>query len=105
MKDELLIMVVGSRQYMSVKDISSWYGMSRPSVYGILKEMEDSKRYGRIALNECGDKLVDTLMFEDFLLHRSELKHPNIARRLPPYDPAEIRKRRGEYKIPLEEVI
>ena len=104
MTDQFFITVIGSKQYMSVKDISSWYGMSRPSVYGILKEMEDSKRYGRIALNECGDKLVDTLMLEDYLLHRSELKHPNLARRLPPYDPVEIRKRRGEYQM-VKEVI
>lgn len=105
MTDQFIVIVNGGKQYMSVKDISAWYGMSRPSVYAILKEMETSKRYGKITMNDCGDKLVDTLMLEDFLLHRSELKHPNIARRLPPYDPAEIRKRRGEYKIPLEEVI
>ncbi len=89
---------------MSVKDLSDWYGYKRPTIYNILKEMETCGRYGRIALNEYGDRLIDTLCFEDYLLHRTELKNKNLARRLPPYDPVEIRKRRGEYQM-IKEVI
>ena len=100
-KDYIIIMVVGSRQYMSIRDMSTYYGMKRPTIYGIVKEMRSCGRYrdDQISINDFGDKLIDTLAFEDYLLNRNALKNRNLARRLPPYDPAEVRKRRGEFQI------
>ena len=70
------------------------------AVYRILSEIRECDRYkdAWVTLNDCGDQLINTLIFEDFLRHRTELKNRNLARRLPPYDPAEVRKQRGEYK-------
>ena len=100
-EDYMIVMVVASRQYMSIREMSTYYGMKRPTIYNIIKEMESCGRYryDQISINDYGDKLVDTLAFEDYLLNRTSLKNRNLARRLPPYDPTEVRKRRGEFQI------
>jgi len=89
--------------YMSVADMAKKYGQSRSNIYRILSEMGDQrKRYGEgLFLNEVGDKLVNTLAYEDYLIYRGRLIDRNLARHVPPYDPVKIRRARGEYQIQL----
>lgn len=90
--------------YLPISGMVKRYSQSKSCIYKILSEMtEHRKRYGEgMFLNEYGDKLVNTLMYEDFLLYRGQLKNKNLAKHIPPYNAAEVRKRRGEYKIWME---
>ena len=99
MNQSYMVMIRG-HTYLPISGVAEEYGFSKSSVYRILSEIKSCDRYGDawVTLNDCGDQLINTLIFEDFLRHRTELKNRNLARRLPPYDPAEVRRQRGEYK-------
>lgn len=86
--------------YMSVADAAKLYGYSKPTIYQYLSEMKDCKRYREAwtELNRDGIRLVNVLCLEDFLRYRSQLKEPALARSLPPYSAAEVRKQRGELR-------
>ena len=100
MNKDYYIMSVRSSPYMLVKEIGKAYGRSYAAVYRELKEIENSDRYkgAWATLNDEGDTMINTLVYEDFLHYRSKLKDKNIARRLPPYSAEEVRRQRGEYK-------
>ena len=109
MNDYFILSVRGT-PYMSVKDLAEAYGMKPATIYSHLKLIEECGRYKnhRPKLNDngAGDLMVNTLVYEDFLYFRSKLKNKNLAKNLPPYDPEEVRRCRGEYKqaVHLEEV-
>ena len=86
--------------YLPIKGVAEEYGCCRATVYNNLKLIRQCDRYkdAWVTINDDGDQLVNTLVYEDYLRHRTELKNKNLARRLPPYDPAEVRRQRGEYK-------
>lgn len=90
-----------SQQYLPVKDVVSHYCLSRSSVDRIVKEIEDCPRYkGQwISINEWGGKMINTLIFEDYLHYRTQLKNKNLAKGLPPYSPAKVREQRGEIMV------
>lgn len=94
------MVIIRGHTYLPIKGVAAEYGCCRATVYNILKEIKACDRYkdAWATINDAGDQLVNTLVFEDFLRHRTELKNRNLARRLPPYDPAEVRRQRGEYK-------
>ena len=98
--NDYCILIVGGNPYMTVKETGKAYSRSPSSVYLDLKEIDSLDRYRGAwpTLNDAGDKLVNTLVYEDFLHYRSKLKDKNIARRLPPYSAEEVRRQRGEYK-------
>ena len=87
--------------YLSVAECAKVYGYSKQTIYSLVKEMRDCKRYKGVwtELNPQGDRLVNTLCLEDFLRYRSQLKEPNLAKSLPPYDPKEVRRPRGELQL------
>ena len=87
--------------YMSIKEAAQLYGYSKQTVYNLIKEMKECSRYkgAWLELNQYGDKLINTLALEDFLRYRAQLKEPALARNLPPYDPREVRKQRGEVSV------
>ncbi len=90
-----------SNTYMKISDLAETYHTSSQNAYLILKEIEASPRYKGhwITINDFGVRMVNSLVFEDFLHYRTELKNPNLARHLPPYDPAKVRAERGECRI------
>ena len=99
MNDELCIFVK-SRTYMTVKSMSEYYESTPQTIRRNIKAMKESGRYDRtfISLDDDGKPLYNSLMYEDYLAHKVELKNKNLARRLSPYDPAEVRRQRGEYR-------
>lgn len=102
MKDEIIVYVKG-RVYISLKDAAEIYNRSIPTLRLYIKEMERSGRYDRkfITLDGESKLLINSLALEDFLSVKTELKNKNLSRRLPPYDPAAIRKQRGEYQLDI----
>ena len=101
-----MIVELAENIYLPVNRIAERYGISKRAVYAIAKEMEGCSRYKKawITINDGGSRLINTLVLEDYLRHRKELKHPNIARQLPPYNPSEVRKQRGELSAVIEKV-
>ena len=87
--------------YMSVAEAAEYYHYSKPTIYALLAEMKNCKRYkgAWTELNRDGNRLINVLCLEDYLRYRSQLKEPAIARNLPPYDPREVRKQRGEVSV------
>ena len=83
--------------YQRISAIASEYGMTPANVRLILKEIETRQRYrGRwISLNDYGTKLVNVLVIEDYMRHRAAIKS-GLDKHLPPYDPAVVRRERGE---------
>ena len=99
MNDQIVVLVKTST-YQSTKSLATEYGRTPQWVSKILSEIKGSDRY-RSAWIETGgerDRLINTLVFEDYLYYRSKLKDRNLARKVPPYDPAKVRWQRGEYK-------
>lgn len=87
--------------YLSVAECAKVYGYSKQTIYSLIKEMQSCQRYkgAWLELNQYGDKLINTLALEDFLRYRAQLKEPALARSLPPYDPKEVRRQRGEVSV------
>ena len=83
--------------YQRISAIASEYGMTPANVRLILKEIETCQRYrGRwISLNDYGTKLVNVLVIEDYMRYRAAIKS-GLDKHLPPYDPAVVRRERGE---------
>lgn len=108
MDEPKIIVLVKNKTYLTVKDTADVYGQCIATVYTNVKEMQALDRYKsvRIAINEDGTRLVNTLAYEDYLYVKKRLKHKNLAKRLPPYDPAVVREQHGEYKkvVTLDEV-
>ena len=87
--------------YLSVADCSKLYGYSKQTIYSLIKEMQSCQRYkgAWLELNQYGDRLINVLCLEDYLRYRAQLKEPHLAKSLPPYDPKEVRRQRGELQL------
>lgn len=97
---EEIIIIMKSRTYMTVKHMAEWYERTEQTIRRDVKAMKETGRYNpkSLVLDDEGKWLINTLMYEDYLGHKTELKNRNLARRLAPYDPAETRWQRGEHK-------
>lgn len=97
---EEVIVIMKSRTYMTVKHMSEWYEQSPQTIRRNVQAMKETGRYNNryLIMDDERKQLINTLMYEDYLAYKTELKNRNLARRLEPYDPAEIRKQRGEYQ-------
>ena len=97
---EEIIIIMKSRTYMTVKHMAKWYERTEQTIRRDVKAMKETGRYNpkSLVLDDEGKQLINSLMYEDFLAHKTELKNRNLARRLAPYDPEAIRRERGEYK-------
>ena len=96
------VLIVRSRTYMTVKSMSEWYEKSAQTVRQDVRRMRETKRYNPkyLVLNEDGQQLINSLMYEDYLAHKAAINAG--IKKLDPYDPAEVRRQRGEYKVVLE---
>lgn len=94
---------VRGHTYLPVSGIADSYHQSKSTVERNLHGILDTDRYRgyRPVINEDGDRLVNVLIYEDYLCYKARLKERNLARHLPPFDPAEVRKNWGEYKVPV----
>lgn len=83
--------------YKRISALAAEYSMTPANVRLILKEIESCNRYRNrwITLNDYGVKLVNVLVIEDYMRHRGAIKS-GLSKHLPPYDPAEVRRERGE---------
>lgn len=83
--------------YQRISTIASAYSMTPANVRLIVKEIESCPRYkGRwISLNDYGVKLVNILVIEDYMHYRGAIKS-GLSKHLPPYDPAVVRRERGD---------
>ena len=87
----------GETIYKRVSTIASAYSMTPANVRLIIKEIESCPRYkGRwISLNDYGVRLINTLVFEDYMRYRGAIKS-GLSKHLPTYDPAVVRRERGD---------
>ena len=90
-------MVTKENVYQRISTIAAEYSMTPANVRLIVKEIESCPRYkGRwISLNDYGVKLVNILVIEDYMRYRGAIKS-GLSKHLPPYDPAVVRRERGE---------
>ena len=86
--------------YLHVRDAAKAYGMTPQALYRIRDKIAGLDRYKSAwtEINSGGHLMINTLVLEDYLRYRTELDNPNLARKLPPYDPAVVRWNRGEYE-------
>ena len=101
MKSDIQIVhIFKSSQYASCKDAGELYGLSASYVLRLAKEAVSLPRYEKawVISNEGGSTLINLLVLEDFLYYRSKIK-AGLSKHLPPYDPAEVRRQRGEVMI------
>lgn len=94
---------VRGHTYLPVSGIAESYHQSKSTVERNIHGILDTDRYRgyRPVINDDGDRLVNVLIYEDYLCYKARLKERNLARHLPPFDPAEVRKNWGEYKVPI----
>ena len=96
------VLIVRSKTYMTVKSMSEWYEKSAQTVRQDVRRMREINRYNPkyLVLNEDGQQLINSLMYEDYLANKAAINAG--IKNLDPYDPAEVRRQRGEYKVVLE---
>lgn len=101
MGEKEVVLIVRSRTYMTIKSMSEWYEKSGHTIRQDIKKMRETKRYNPkyLVLNEDGQQLVNSLMYEDYLANKAAINAG--IKKLDPYDPAEARRQRGEYKVVL----
>lgn len=102
MGEKEAVLIVRSRTYMTVKSMSEWYEKSAQTVRQDVRRMREINRYNPkyLVLNEDGQQLINSLMYEDYLANKAAINAG--IKKLDPYDPAEVRRQRGEYKVVLE---
>lgn len=99
--DKEAVLIIRSKTYMTVKDMSEWYGRSAQTIRADVKRMRETGRYDPkyLVLDQDGTWLCNSLMFEDYLANKAAINAG--IKKLDPYDPAAVRKARGEYKVVL----
>ena len=102
--DLYIIHIFQSRQYLSVSDAARLYNLSKSTICRWVAEIKTLKRYKGhpVTVNDDGTQLVNTLILEDYLINKAAL-HSGLEKHLDPYDPARIRRERGEYRERMEE--
>ena len=101
MGEKEAVLIVRSKTYMTVKSMSEWYEKSAQTVRQDVRRMREINRYNPkyLVLNEDGQQLINSLMYEDYLANKAAINAG--IKKLDPYDPAEVRRQRGEYKVVL----
>lgn len=101
--DYTITVYVRGHTYMPVSGIAEAYHQSKSSVERNLKGILETDRYKgyRATINDDGTKLINALIYEDYLAVKGKLKEKNLARRLEPFSPAEVRKNWGEYNYEI----
>lgn len=106
MDSEYLILVRHGHEFLPVKKVAELFYSSATTVRRNLEAIEKEPRYKNawIYLNSDGDKIINILVYTDYLYYKSRLKQKNLSKLLPAFDEAEVRKRRGEYQTIKDEV-
>lgn len=101
MGEKEAVLIIKSKTYMTVKGMSEWYEKSGQTIRQDVRRMRETKRYNPkyLVLNEDGQQLINSLMYEDYLANKAAINAG--IKKLDPYDPAEVRRQRGEYKVVL----
>ena len=84
--------------YLKISELASEYHRSKQTIYSDLACIEQEQRYKGfwIYLHDGSPKLVNRNVYEDFLHYRTYLQDSHLRKHLQPYDPAEVRRQRGE---------
>ena len=86
--------------YYKISEICEMYHKSKTTVRKYLEEIERDPRYKSawIYLDDKQPRLVNVLVWEDYLHHKSWLEDKNLRKHLKPYNPWEILWQRGGVK-------
>ena len=103
--ERTVIMETGTNTYMTTKDMAKWYGVSPQTIRTNVAGMRETGRYNQayLVLDPDGKMLVNTLMYEDYLANKRMI-NAGLIKTLKPYDPMEVRRQRGEYRMFLEQL-
>ena len=85
--------------YMKISELCAEYHKSRTTVTNYMKEIDKEPRYKDAWVDlepGASTRLINRNVFEDYLHFRSWLVDRNLRKHLKPYDPAEVRRQRGE---------
>lgn len=79
--------------YKSILEIQKLFGISRATVRKRLEELEESRRYPKIAIIEdMGFLRIDLRAFTDFMYNRRRIK---AGMKIEPYNPMQIQEQLG----------
>ena len=86
------------QNYLKISELATEYHRSRQTIYKDLAAIEQDSRYEGfwIYLHEGQPKLINRNVYEDYLHHKTWLADRNLRKHLKPFDPAEVRRQRGE---------
>lgn len=98
--DGYITIVYTQSNFIPVRMLAQKYFCTETTVRRNLKAIENLPRYKSacLYLNEDGDKLVNDLIYFDYLEHKSVLKEKNLAKHLPEFSMASAMERRGDFK-------
>lgn len=93
--------------YLRAGDLCRKYNISPAMVTTLKKGIEAlaKTRYARAHpfINQGGDRFFNELVVIDYLEYRDRLNEKNLAKTVPPYDPAAVRFALGEYRTPIKD--
>lgn len=95
-----MVVIYTQSNFIPVKMLAQKYFCTETTVRRNLKTIETLPRYkdACLYLNEDGDRLVNDLVYFDYLEHKSVLKEKNLAKHLPEFSMASAMERRGDFK-------
>lgn len=104
MDGDYYVIVRHGHEFMPIRKVAELFYSTVTTVRRNLKIIEGLPRYKSawITLNDDGDKLLNVLVYTDFLKNKSCLKDKNLAKHLPPFSESEVRIRRGDYQVVKE---
>ena len=84
--------------YLKISELATEYHRSRQTIYKDLAVIEQEPRYKGfwIYLHDGQPKLVNRNVYEDYLHHKTWLADRYLRKHVKPFDPAEVRRQRGE---------
>ena len=95
-------LIISHNIFATRKALADEYGISERTVDNRMKEIEEeTERYGKYAvLKEGYMKVVNYLVWVDFMANRRLLREKNLRKHVDPYDPIEVAKSIGLYVVP-----
>lgn len=95
-----MVVIYTQSNFIPVKMLAQKYFCTETTVRRNLKVIETLPRYkdACLYLNEDGDRLINDLVYFDYLEHKSVLKQKNLAKHLPEFSMASTMKRRGDFR-------
>ena len=87
--------------YKTIAELREIYGQSRATINAYLKAIQNDPRYAGqwIDLGDKRPRRINSLIYEDYLHYRTRLRDRNLRKTVPPYDPVEVKRQRGESNV------